>query len=177
VERERRNDQLTFSFKRRSLRLASLTTAEISHAYALWSVQPVVNSFPSAENDTQYTRLSCWRAEPMGWLFSRFHNRAVLSQDVLARIRPFGEIAMPLTTPVCPLKTALRRQVVQLFHVQIESFDPEISVLPSAVQARQYTGRGCSLRFATSLPVFTSQILRYSSWPCPPVAIMVVSGE
>jgi hypothetical protein len=63
--------------------------------YALLSQQPVANCFPSVENDTQYTGSVCWRGEPMNWPFSRFHNRAVLSYDALARIRPFGEIAMP----------------------------------------------------------------------------------
>jgi hypothetical protein len=43
----------------------------------------------------------------MGLLFSRFHNRAVLSKDALARIRPFGEIAMPETQLVCPFKTEI----------------------------------------------------------------------
>jgi hypothetical protein len=87
-------NQLTFGFKS-SLRPASFTITEISHVYALLSEQPVANSFPSVENDGHSTTPVCWRGEPMGWPFSRFHNRAVLSSDALARIRPFGEIAMP----------------------------------------------------------------------------------
>src|ERR1700709_1766378 len=120
-------DQLTFGFKS-SLRPASSTTAEISHVYALLSQQAVANCFPSVENDGHSTASVCWRGEPMGWPFSRFQSRAVLSNDALARIRPFGEIAMPKTPLVCPLQTAICSQVV-VFHVLIEeSSDPEISL-------------------------------------------------
>src|ERR1700710_1209943 len=99
----------------------------------------------------------------MGWPVSRFHNRAVLSYDVLARIRPFGEIATPLTGLACPVQTAICCQVI-VFHVLIEeSPDPEISVFPSVVQARQVTVAVSPLRFARSLPVFASQILRGAS--------------
>src|ERR1700709_786171 len=64
---------------------------------------------------------------------------------------------------------------VVVFHVLIEeSPDPEISVFPSGVQARQFTACVCPLRFATSLPVFASQILRYSSSLSPPPATMMV---
>jgi hypothetical protein len=63
----------------------------------------------------------------MGWPVSKFHNRAVLSSDALARIRPFREIAMPQIVSVCPVHTAICCQVV-VFHVLIEeSHDPEIS--------------------------------------------------
>src|ERR1700712_5057038 len=135
--------------------------ADTSHMYALLSSQPVASSMPSVENDMHLTGSSCWRGEPMGWPVSRFHNRAVLSYDALARIRPFGEIAMPQTVLVCPVQTAICCQVV-VFQVLIEqSPDPEISVFPSGVQARQVTVS--PLRFATSLPVFASQILRFSS--------------
>src|ERR1700709_558510 len=121
-----RNGQLTFGF-RRSLNPASLAIADISHVYALLSRQAVASSLPSAENETPSTRFTCWRGEPMGWLFSRFHNRAVLSIDALARIRPFGEITMPVTQ-LCPVKMAICCQVA-VFHILIDrSRDPEISV-------------------------------------------------
>src|ERR1700710_2529582 len=148
-----RYGQLTFEFKRSSLRPASLTTAQTSHMYALWSSQPVASSMPSVENDVHLTNLACWRGEPMGWPVSKFHNRAVLSSDALARIRPFGEIAMPQTVLVCPVQTAMCCQVIA-FHVLIESPDPDISVVPSVVQARQVTVLVCPLGFATSLVVF-----------------------
>src|ERR1700709_479169 len=145
-----RNGQLTFGFKRSSPRPASLTMADTSHMYALLSSQPVASSLPSGANDVHLTQSSCWRGEPMGWPVSKFHNRAVLSQDALARIRPFGEIAMPWTVLVCPVQTAICCQVV-VFHVLIDkSPDPEISVFPSGVQARQYTVLVSPLRFATS---------------------------
>src|ERR1700709_1261867 len=157
-----RNGQLTFG-KRSSSRPASLTITDISHEYALLSQQPVASNFPSVENDTQSTGCACWRGEPMGWPFSMFHNRAVWSQDALARIRPFGDIAMPWTALVCPVKTVICCQVAVL-HILIKgSYDPgpEISVFPSGVQARQYTPENsCPLRFVTSSPVFASQILR-----------------
>src|ERR1700710_213267 len=153
-----RYGQLAFEFKRSSLRPASLTTAETSHMYAFLSKQPVASSMPSVENDVHLTKLACWRGEPMGWPVSRFHNRAVLSYDALARIRPFGEIAMRKTVLVWPVQTAICSQVI-VFHVLIEeSLDPEISVFPSAVQARQFTCKCnvCPLRFARGLPVFAS---------------------
>jgi hypothetical protein len=134
-----RYGQLTFKFKRSSLRPASLTMVETSHMYALLSTQPVTSSLPSVENDVHFTLCSCRRGELMGWPVSRFHNCAVWSQDALARIRPFGEIAMPMTPLVCPVKTICCQVVV--FHVLIErSSDPEISIFPSALQARQFTG-------------------------------------
>src|ERR1700709_939309 len=114
-----RDGQLTFEFKRSSLRPACLTTVETSHRYALWSSHPVASSMPSVENDVHLTVLSCWRGEPMGWPVSRFHNRTVLSYDALARIRPFGEIAMPQTELVCPVQTVICCQVI-VFHVLIE---------------------------------------------------------
>src|SRR5882757_2350719 len=157
-----RNGKLTFGFNRSSSRSASLKIVGISHVYALLSSHAVASSFPSVENDTQYTGPACSRGKAMGCLFSRFHNRAVPSQDALARIRPLGDIAMSQTQLVCPVKTWICCQVV-VFHALIEkSKDPEISVVPSAVQARQFTPRVCPLRFATSLPVFASKILRYS---------------
>jgi hypothetical protein len=43
---------------------------------------------------------------------------------------------------------------------------------------QHYTVAVCPLSFAMSVPVFATQILRYSSFLLPPpVAIMVVSGE
>ena len=85
----------------------------------------------------------------MGRPFSRFHSRAVLSQDALARIGTLGDIAMERTQLVCPFKTWICCQVV-VFHVIIESsHDPETSVLPSAVQARQNIFCVCPLRFVS----------------------------
>jgi hypothetical protein len=55
----------------------------------------------------------------MGRPCSRFHNCAVLSQDTLARIGPFGDIAILRTERVCPVKTWICCQVV-VFHVLIE---------------------------------------------------------
>src|SRR5882757_3942007 len=156
-----RNATLTFGFNRRSSRPASLRIIGISQVYALLSSHPVASSFPSIENDAHRTRFECWSGEAMGWPFSRFHNRAVWSKDALARMRPFGDIAMSQTKLVFPVKTLICCQVV-VFHVLIEeSVDPDISVVPSAVQARQATTSLCALRFATSLPVFASKILMY----------------
>ena len=45
---EMKNGQLTVGFNRP----ASLRIPEISHEYALSSVQPVASSLPSVENDT-----------------------------------------------------------------------------------------------------------------------------
>jgi hypothetical protein len=137
-----RNGQLTFGF-RSSPRPVSLTIAEISHVYALLSLQPVANCFPSVGNDTQSTASACWRGEPMGRPFSRFHNRAVLSRDALAKIRSLGETATALMEWVCSVKTAICCQVI-VFHVLIDSScEPEISIFPSAVQARQFTSAMC----------------------------------
>src|SRR5882757_7853994 len=114
-----RNGKLTFGFNRSSSRSASLKIVGISHVYALLSSHPVASSFPSLEKDTQLTPSACWRGEAIGWPLSRFHNRAVSSQDALARIRPLGDIAMSQTWQVCPVKTWICCQVV-VFHVLIE---------------------------------------------------------
>jgi hypothetical protein len=106
----------------------AITDFEISHEYALLPKLPVASSLPSLENDTQDTESACWRGEPMGWPFSRFHNCAVWSSDTLARIQPSGEIAMPVTVFVCLVKTAVCCQVV-VFHVLIEqSDDPDMRI-------------------------------------------------
>ena len=85
---------------------------------------------------------------------------------------------MPRTVLEWPVKTASCCQVEVSQVLIVESKDPEISVLPLAVQARQHTLVVCPLRMATSLPVFTSQILIPSSSSLfPPVAMRVESGE
>jgi len=78
-----------------SSRAASLNIAETSHIYAFLSKQPVASNFPSAENGTHFTDSACSRDKLIGSLFSRFHNRAVFSEDALASMRPFGDVAMP----------------------------------------------------------------------------------
>src|SRR5882757_1515715 len=140
-----RNSKLTYGFNRRSSRPASLRIVGISQVYAFLSSHPVASSFPSVENDAHRTTPECWSGEAMGCPFSRFHNRAVRSKDALARMRPFGDIAMSQTKLVCPVKTLICCQVV-VFHVLIDSSkDPEISVVPSGVQARQFTAEVCPL--------------------------------
>jgi hypothetical protein len=176
------NGGLTCRSRRGSPRLVCLIIAEVSHKYAFLSQLPVARSFPSVEKDTHSTSPVC--SSRRGELIitsgrppSRFHNCAVPSRDALARIWPFGDIAMALTDWVCPVgKTTIRPQVF-VFYIIIEwSSDAETSVVPSIVQATQYTVPAAvyPLRFAMSLAVFSSQILRP---PRPPVAIMVESGE
>jgi hypothetical protein len=61
--------------------------AAISHIYMFLSSQPVTSRFPSTENDTQFTFSGCWRDGLMGCPLSRFHSRAVLSYEMLAKMR------------------------------------------------------------------------------------------
>ncbi|KAG1814932.1 hypothetical protein DFJ58DRAFT_478671 [Suillus subalutaceus] len=137
--------------ERRSSRPAPFNTAGMSHVYTFLSSQPVASSFPSDEKETLFMKFVWWRGELMGWPLSRFHNCVVLSDDVLARMGPFGDIAMAKTVPVCPSSNAICFQF-EVFHVLIErSDDPDISVFRSKVQAKQNTGRLCPLRVATNL--------------------------
>jgi hypothetical protein len=106
--------QLTFGSDRRSSRPASRKITATSHIYAFVSSQPVASCFPPAENDTQFKSSACWRGKQMGRPLSRFHNRAVLSCDALARMRPFGDIAIAMAMAVS--RTAVCCHLV-VFHV------------------------------------------------------------
>ena len=173
-----KNNQLTSRFKGSLLGPPFPTVSKArSQQYAFLSQQPVTSSSASVENNTQDTGFASWRGEPMDCGFSRFHNRAVPSNDALARIRPFGDMAMSWTRLVWPVKHAIWCQVV-VFQILIDlSYEPEMSVLP---HARQYTVPECPLRMVhKSLPVFASQILMNASslLEVPAVAIIVMSGE
>jgi hypothetical protein len=66
----------------------------MAHVYTFLFWQPVTSSFPSAERAAQRTLFSCWRGGPTGRLVSRFHRRAVLSSDALARRCSFRDRVM-----------------------------------------------------------------------------------
>jgi hypothetical protein len=117
--RSTRNAKRTFGLDRSSSRPASLRIAETSHVYALLSQPHVATRLPSVEKNAHDTSFACWRGEPMGYPFSKFHSSAVPSNDAPARIRPFRNIAMPRTT------AAIKAAII------VQSYDPNLLSDPS----------------------------------------------
>lgn len=129
----------------------------MSHVYAFLFRQPVSSSFPSAEIDAQRTQLSCWRGRPTGRLVSRFHTRAVLFHDVLAKRRSLKNKKMKFVWPRSPAKWLQ----VAVLNILIWPYEPDINFFPSDVQVQVRTMRSSSLfsSVASSLPVLASHIL------------------